>query len=192
MQIKLYIIYLFIGAIMIASCYLIFWAVTKLSIKHRLASQITSLIGICLVLFGILVIGTNFQTAYRTGATGEKFLNYSYSQFKHATKYSFNRKMPKKNQRNILVVLYRFGCPDCERVHQQIKHDFPRSNSKIYYVPSRSKYGKYLVKKSEAKIVPSVVYIDKHNHARVSNLVSNGKYLPSTAKFYLDLIKKTK
>lgn len=192
MQIKLYIIYLIVGVIMIASCYLMLWAVTKLFTKHEIAAWVTSLLGICLVLFGVLVLGTNLQTAYRKGATGEKFLNYSYSKFEYAAKHAFDRKMPKKNQRNILVVLYRFGCPDCERVHQQIKHDFPRSNSKIYYVPSRSKYGKYLVKKSGAKIVPSVVYIDKHNHTSVSNLVSDGKYSPSTAKFYLDLIKKMK
>lgn len=192
MQIKLYIIYLSIGAIIITSFYLIFWAATSLSIKHKTASWITSLIGICLVLFGVLMLGINLQTAYRTGATGEKFLNYNYSQFEHAAEYSFDRKMPKKNQQDILVVLYRFGCPDCEEAHQQIKHDFPRSNPRIYYVPSRSKYGKYLVKKSDAKIVPSVIYIDKHNHASVSNLVSDGKYLPGTAKFYLDSIKKMK
>lgn len=150
-----------------------------------------SFIGFILTAVSLILLVSPIIKAKNAGFLTETktWLTMPYNKAKTEANQSLKVKMPKKNQRNILVVLYRPSCKDCLKVTSDIKTSLPRNNSKIYYVPSRSTYGQDLAKRSNTKTVPSVIYINKNNNTYTSSLISNYKFDNKTANYYKKLIK---
>lgn len=197
MQLNILTIYIIGIIVALLSLYLLGIGFVQFSKKHSYGWLSLGMLDTIIFSLSLLTLGTIFQKAFDNGATSERYVTMSLERFNQAANHSLKRKMPHKNQKDILVVLYRFDCPDCEKVQKQIERDFPRNNQKIYYVPSRTKYGKNLAKRSGAKIVPSIVYIDQKGHTQVSNLIGSTsiedehakpQYLKRTVKYYRNLI----
>lgn len=60
-----------------------------------------------------------------------------------------------------LIIYYKFGCPDCEAMHQQLT-DLTADMKNIYWISTRSEQGQTLLEKYPVSEVPSAVYI-KHD-----------------------------
>lgn len=72
-----------------------------------------------------------------------------------------------------IIILYKFGCPDCEGIYPELKKKIEGKDN-IYFVPSGSKLGQKLVKDGKIEQVPTGVYIRKKalaNSAAQNNIV---------------------
>lgn len=74
-----------------------------------------------------------------------------------------------------LIILYRYGCPDCEKNHDELKK--LKDKVPTYYIESRSNLGKELVKQYDIKFVPSVLLWDENSniyqHIEIKDLKNN-------------------
>lgn len=86
------------------------------------------------------------------------------------------------NLSGAIVILYKFGCPDCEAIYPAITEKL-QGKDNVYFVPSGSELGKKLVNNGNIQEVPTGVYIRKQplaNGATQNNIVlytadKNGK-----------------
>lgn len=184
----------FISALIISCLFLslIFYKKNKIkSIKHKKLSVIVTICAITLTfLSGIELLDlkqdiNNYSVKYYDG-----YLNMSVRDFTSHIKKTWLAKEPKPNQKGILVVVYKFGCPDCESVYEPVNRVLPHNNKNIYYVSSQSPYGKKLVKKTGLTNTPSLVYITKHDKKQPyysTSLIYNKKLDMNTVRYYLSL-----
>ena len=63
-----------------------------------------------------------------------------------------------KNLDKTIVIYYKFGCPDCEDIFEDL-YDKTYGLDDIYWVSTQSKQGKKLLKKYPVKDVPTGIYI---------------------------------
>ena len=184
----------FISTLIINCLFLsfIFYKKNKIkSIKHKKLSVIATICTITLTfLSGIELLDlkqdiNNYSVKYYDG-----YLNMSIRDFTSHIKKTWLAKEPKPNQKGILVVVYKFGCPDCESVYEPINRILPHNNKNIYYVSSQSPYGKKLVKKTGLTNTPSLVYITKHDKKQPyysTSLLYNKELDMNTVRYYLSL-----
>lgn len=184
----------FISTLIINCLFLsfIFYKKNKIkSIKHKKLSVIATICAITLTfLSGIELLDlkqdiNNYSVKYYSG-----YLDMSVHDFTDKIKKTWLAKTPKPNQKGILVVVYKFGCPDCESVYEPINRTLPHNNKNIYYVSSQSPYGKKLVKKAGLTNVPSLVYITKHDKKQPyysTSLIYNRELDMNTVRYYLSL-----
>lgn len=184
----------FISALIISCVFsiLIFYKKHKIkSAKHKKLSVIVTICAVTLTfLSGIELLDlkqdiNNYGVKYYSG-----YLDMPVRDFTDKIKKTWLAKEPKPNQKGILVVVYKFGCPDCESVYEPINRTLPHSNKNIYYVSSQSSYGKKLVKKAGLTNVPSIVYITKHDKKQPyysTSLIYNRELDMNTVRYYLSL-----
>lgn len=160
-------------------------------VKYKKLSIIATICAITLTfLSGIELLDlkqdiTNYSVKYYSG-----YLDMPVHDFTDKIKKTWLAKTPKPNQKGILVVVYKFGCPDCESVYEPINRTLPHNNKNIYYVSSQSPYGKKLVKKAGLTNVPSLVYITKHDKKQPyysTSLIYNRELDMNTVRYYLSL-----
>lgn len=59
-----------------------------------------------------------------------------------------------------IVILYRYGCPDCEAIYDDLHDAIDELDLKnVYYVASSSEYGQKLVEEGDIRYVPTGVYL---------------------------------
>lgn len=83
-----------------------------------------------------------------------------------------DRLPPKDKRDNILVLMYRFGCKDCIATYQELQMAFG-SYPNVYWVSSRSKQGKALLKEHPVSEVPSAIYLYGKGGAVMATLYKN-------------------
>lgn len=76
-----------------------------------------------------------------------------------------------------IIVLYRWGCDDCENAHKQLYQTI-QNNTDVYAISTRSELGKSLVKKYGIIEVPAAVYIENDTENKYTK-----KYLVQKNKF---------
>lgn len=76
-----------------------------------------------------------------------------------------------------IIVLYRWGCDDCENAHKQLCQTI-QNNTDVYAISTRSELGKSLVKKYGIIEVPAAVYIENDTENKYTK-----KYLVQKNKF---------
>lgn len=184
----------FISALIISCLFLscIFYKKNKIKqLKHKKLSTIIVIYAIAIAfLSGIELLDlkqdiNNYSVKYYNG-----YLNMSVRDFTNEIKKTWLAKEPKPNQKGILVVVYKFGCPDCESVYEPVNRVLPHNNKNIYYVSSQSPYGKKLVKKAGLTNTPSLVYITKHDKKQPyysTSLIYNKELDMNTVRYYLSL-----
>lgn len=83
-----------------------------------------------------------------------------------------------------IVILYKYGCPDCEAVYSDIEKAASDTGAKnVIYIASSTADGKRLVKDNDIKNVPTGIYIRREKlangastaHAELDTTDSNGK-----------------
>lgn len=86
----------------------------------------------------------------------------------------------------MLFIVYRFECPDCEKAYPYIKEKINQltdeEKSHIWWVPSRTKYGKLFLEKHPIELVPSSV-LRLDDEAQIDIL-----YNPETSQTDKDMI----
>lgn len=126
------------------------------------------------------------------------WLNQTYGSYKTNRKLSFTQRLPKQNQRNILIMLYRFNCPTCHDIRPAFEQRINKNKlqNSTYYVESRSPLGHKLVKKYNIKVVPELIYIDQHGQALVSPMFTThdkhgkSKLNKESLDYYMKLVKE--
>jgi len=65
-----------------------------------------------------------------------------------------------------IIIFIKFGCPDCENVHDNLLKCLDDNNvENVYFVSSRSEKGKEMVKEYNIQAVPSGTYFKKNGDA---------------------------
>lgn len=59
--------------------------------------------------------------------------------------------------KNNLIIYYKFGCPDCESIYDELLNNL--KNTQVYWVSVKSKTGKNLLNKYPVSDVPAGLYI---------------------------------
>lgn len=167
---------LFIGTIII-----LVLAATGLIIynrKHpdsRKLSKLPIVLSITAVLPAILliVVFANIATANTKGLQYIKWENMTLKQISETASRTPAASKTPDNLSGSIIILYKFGCPDCEGIYPELKTEL-QGKSNIYFVPSGSKLGQKLIKTSGILEVPTGVYIRKKplaNGAAQNNMI---------------------
>lgn len=128
----------------------------------------------------------------------QTWLNQKYGTYKRNRAVSFTQRIPKKNQRNVLIMLYRFNCPVCHSIKPKFEQKINKQKLQhsTYYIESRSPLGHELVKKYNIKVVPELIYIDPHGQILASPMFTthdkhgNPKLNSESLDYYMRLVKE--
>ena len=73
------------------------------------------------------------------------------------------------NYNGSIVILYKFGCKDCEAIYDNLRNTLQEHpDAKIYWLSSRSKDGKAFLDKYPTESVPTGFYIYKNQYRNVN------------------------
>lgn len=134
------------------------------------------LIGLSVVL-GICYI---LQTSYETDTPVKDMLtvaqnqNFKYQKIKETiqntpkkTKVTFNTKEKELAEKHTYI-LFKFGCPNCEKVYNFLLTNYPsianKNDKNISFVNVQSELGKYLIKHYKIQQASTLIYIESLNN----------------------------
>lgn len=83
------------------------------------------------------------------------------------------------NRKGCIVILYKYGCPDCEAIYDELTKYIAINKASVYFIPSGSPEGKKLVETGKITNVPTAIYI--RNEA-----LANGATINSAQLYSLD------
>lgn len=111
--------------------------------------------------------------AFCHGADYATLAEYNYYDVIHSNKYSHvSQKINKQDLSGSIIIYYRYGCPDCEAVFNSLEASL-QDISDIYWVATRQKRGKQLLKEYPVTEVPSAVLIENDNTYIVYSLCTS-------------------
>lgn len=88
------------------------------------------------------------------------------------------------------IILYRNGCPSCDLIYDDIKNIQKRHpNKNIYFIESRSIYGKKLVDEYNIEEVPAMITKTKRKLLINQNLIRNDKLNQDIVNNHLEMQK---
>ena len=130
----------------------------------------------CIALIPILLLA--FIQANLVGANhkGLQYVNWksmTLEQIHKTAKITPTASKTPEDLTGSIVILYKFGCPDCEAIYPDLQKKL-QGKDNVYFVPSGSDLGQKLVKKGKIQEVPTGVYIRKKaiaNGATQNNIV---------------------
>lgn len=108
-----------------------------------------------------LIITTKYKTAVKHGAyTDDMTVKTMYDGIKYSP---IESKLP-DNLEGCIVLYYRFDCPDCHAVYNDLSAAVKDKDS-IYWVSTRSEQGKALLAQYPVNEVPSGIYFRKNTYS---------------------------
>ena len=122
----------------------------------------TTLISILMATFillsslGVYSLLSTYYTAYQHGYR-DGFNNNAYSLWRGIHDSPKEDKLP-DDLKGTLIVIYRFGCQDCETTYDELSEQL-QGISNTYWIASRSDQGQDFLKEYPLDSVPSAVYI---------------------------------
>lgn len=146
--------------------------------KHpdsRKLSKLLVVLRIATVL-SIILLSIVFANIATATTKGLQYINWDNMTLKQITETANRTPTASKTPNNLsgaVIILYKFGCPDCEGIYPELKTELQGRNN-IYFVPSGSKLGQKLIKTSGILEVPTGVYIRKKplaNGAAQNNMI---------------------
>lgn len=133
-----------------------------------------------LFLIALIALFTIQITGYRHGMTTENWKNSTVSEIIESNKLSHVNQTLPDDAGGSIVIVYKYGCPDCEAIYYELL-DIIEENEliNVYFVASNSEDGQYLVENAYIKYVPSGVYVRNEP-------LSNGTYLINYLLYEID------
>lgn len=156
--------------IMVLLCTISFWYLyfnhnssntfTTIYIKLALFSSIfTTIFTFMVLLFGFM------HGMYKLDATVQE----TYGSILKSPNITFEPKPKNDDYSGSIVILYKFGCKDCEAVYEDLCDELDKySDRDVYWLSSRSKKGKAFLEKYPTEFVPTGFYIYKDKNSNVS------------------------
>ena len=121
----------------------------------------------------LIIIFANIAAANTKGLQYVNWQNMTLKQISETADRTPAASKTPNNLSGAIIVLYKFGCPDCEGIYPELKTELQGRNN-VYFVPSGSKLGQKLIKTSGILEVPTGVYIRKKplaNGAAQNNMI---------------------
>lgn len=121
----------------------------------------------------LVVIQINIVSANNKGLQYIKWEGMTLEQINKTAKLTPAASKTPDDLSGAIVILYKFGCPDCEGIYPELKKKLEGKDN-VYFVPSGSELGQKLVKNGNIVEVPTGVYIRKKalaNGATQNNIV---------------------
>ena len=134
------------------------------------------IIGVVLI-FSMLYLATGAKLIFEGQKHGMYQYNISWSKMKTCIESSPKESIlpdDKSELTNSIILFYRFGCEDCEAIYNK-ERIASKQIKDIYWVSTRSKQGKELLKKYPIKEVPAGVYIANNGSGVIEYLDSKSK-----------------
>lgn len=119
----------------------------------------------CCVILGICLAGTAcmaylYDAGAKRGMTMDDWKSENVAEIIRINNETpVSQTLPKKRN-GAIVILYRYGCPDCEAIYDDLHKAIDELGLKdVYYVASSSEYGQKLVEEGDIRYVPTGVYL---------------------------------
>lgn len=156
-----FVFFLLITAIL--ACMYVKYKASENKKQAKNMSFLMKVTGAFVIISGIMV-GWVLHTIHVGYMHGMESTNISYKKVISSIKNSPVESTLPKDPKGCIVVYYRFNCKDCDATYHDIKSEFEKNDVKVYWVASRSKQGKELLKSYPVKTVPMGIYIRKNNY----------------------------
>lgn len=160
-----------------------------------LSYSLQFIVGVVLI-FSMLYLATGTKLILKGQRHGMYQYDISWSQMKTSINSSHEESiLPNDESKltNSIILFYRFGCEDCEAVYNK-ELIASKQVKDIYWVSTRSKQGKELLKKYPIKEVPAGVYIANNGSGVIEYLDSkskNNRFDETNFETLLQLYKST-
>lgn len=119
----------------------------------------------CCVILGICLAGTAcmaylYDAGEKRGMTMDDWKSENVAEIIRINNETpVNQTLPEERN-GAIVILYRYGCPDCEAIYDDLQEAIDELGLKnVYYVASSSEYGQELVEEGDIRYVPTGVYL---------------------------------
>lgn len=119
----------------------------------------------CCVILGICLAGTAcmaylYDAGEKRGMTMDDWKSENVAEIIHINSETPVSQTLPKERNGAIVILYRYGCPDCEAIYDDLHEAIDELDLKdVYYVASSSEYGQKLVEEGDIRYVPTGVYL---------------------------------
>lgn len=119
----------------------------------------------CYVILGICLAGTAcmaylYDAGAKRGMTMDDWKSENVAEIIRINNETPVSQTLPKERNGAIVILYRYGCPDCEAIYDDLRESIDELDLKdVYYVASSSEYGQELVKEGDIRYVPTGVYL---------------------------------
>lgn len=119
----------------------------------------------CCVILGICLAGTAclaylYDTGEKRGMTMDDWKSENVAEIIHINNETPVSQTLPTERNGAIVILYRYGCPDCEAIYDDLHDAIDKLDLKdVYYVASSSEYGQKLVEEGDIRYVPTGVYL---------------------------------
>lgn len=120
---------------------------------------------VCYVILGICLAGTACMTYFYDAGTKRGMTMDDWKSKNVAEIIRINNETPvsqtlPEERNGAIVILYRYGCTDCEAIYDDLREAIDELNLKdVYYMASSSEYGQELVEEGDIRYVPTGVYL---------------------------------
>lgn len=129
----------------------------------------------CCVILGICLAGTAcmaylYDAGEKRGMTMDDWKSENVAEIIRINGETPVSQTLPKERNGAIVILYRYGCPDCEAIYNDLREFIDEIGlTDIYYVASSSEYGQELVEEGDIRYVPTGVYL---RHEALANEAS--------------------
>lgn len=119
----------------------------------------------CCVILGICLAGTAclaylYDAGEKRGMTMDDWKSENMAEIIRINNETPVSQTLPEERNGAIVILYRYGCPDCEAIYDDLHEAIDELGLKdVYYVASSSEYGQKLVEKGDIRYVPTGVYL---------------------------------
>lgn len=116
------------------------------------------ILGICLA--GVACMAYLYDAGAKRGMTMDDWKSENVAEIIRINNETPVSQTLPKERNGAIVILYRYGCPDCEAIYDDLHKTIDELGLKdVYYVASSSKYGQELVEEGDIRYVPTGVYL---------------------------------
>lgn len=147
-----------IGILCVALLAGIRFAKKKPKHEKRIKTACCVILGICLA--GTACLAYLYDAGAKRGMTMNDWKSENVAEIIRINNETpVNQTLPEERN-GAIVVLYRYGCPDCEAIYNGLRNAIDELGLKdVYYVASSSEYGQKLVEEGDIRYVPAGVYL---------------------------------
>lgn len=151
-------IYIIESAMLISASYL-------LPKKIRYYAAIPAMLILTAGIILICIFAVFNKSALIHGAYGNIQIQQTVSEIKNCAENGFieSKTIPSDHD-NILLIFFKYGCKDCEAIHDELCQYIDEHGMDVYFVSTRSKTGQELLSEYPVHEIPAAVYIQVNDN----------------------------